>query len=206
MKIVTRCGLTLLTFGIVAGCGAATPEAEAPGSFDMQAPATPRKHPVSDGAPQVDPKLAAPTTLDLEFAPKSGSALTGRARLTQTREGVRVQLELKNVKPGDHAAHVHEKGDCSAADASSAGEHFNPSGHAHGLPTASERHVGDMGNLNADKDGEGILDIVLERANLTSDDAASLLGRSIVVHEKLDDGGQPSGNAGGRIGCVEIPK
>jgi Cu-Zn family superoxide dismutase len=99
---------------------------------------------------------------------------------------------------------VHETPDCSAPDAKSAGSHYNPDKHDHGLPAAASRHIGDLGNITADKDGKAKLEIILAGANLKADDPHSLLNRSLIIHEKKDDGGQPVGNAGGRIGCGVI--
>jgi Cu-Zn family superoxide dismutase len=117
---------------------------------------------------------------------------------------VDVVIALGGVKPGRHGAHVHENPDCSAPDAKSAGSHYNPDNHPHGLPTASEHHVGDLGNIDVGADGKGKLEITMPGANLKQGDPHSFLGRSIIIHEKVDDGGQPVGNAGGRIGCVEL--
>jgi Cu-Zn family superoxide dismutase len=136
--------------------------------------------------------------------PKSKSKLSGKAVLTETDGGVHIVLNLEGVEPGDHGAHVHEKGDCSAADAASAGGHFNPQSHDHGLPTAEKRHLGDLGNITIGKDGKGTLDFKVAGANLKDSDPASFVGRAIIVHAKKDDGGQPVGNAGGRIGCGVI--
>ena len=86
----------------------------------------------------------------------------------------------------------------------SAGGHFNPDKHDHGLPTADARHLGDLGNLEVGKDGKGHTEITIPGANLKKDDPHSYLGRAIIIHEKKDDGGQPTGNAGGRIGCGVI--
>jgi Cu-Zn family superoxide dismutase len=102
------------------------------------------------------------------------------------------------------ATHVHETGDCSAPDGASAGGHFNPEGHAHGVPPAQERHLGDLGNIEVGADGTGSTEIVVMGANLEPSDPDSFLNRAIIVHEKRDDGGQPTGNAGGRIGCGVI--
>jgi len=99
---------------------------------------------------------------------------------------------------------VHEKGDCSAPDGASAGGHFNPAGNPHALPTGNPRHLGDLGNITISPDGKGTLEIVAAGANLKDGDPNSFAGRAIIVHEKQDDGGQPTGNAGGRIGCAEI--
>jgi len=169
------------------------------------APTEPAPDPTPTAAAESLPaQAAAPKVLQLSFQAKSGTKLAGTATLTEVPEGVKVVLALENVAPGDHGSHVHEKGDCSAPDASSAGGHFNPGSHPHALPAHSPRHLGDLGNITIGKDGKGTLEIVAAGANLKPDDPSSFMGRSIIVHEKKDDGGQPTGNAGGRIGCAEI--
>jgi Cu-Zn family superoxide dismutase len=142
--------------------------------------------------------------VDVKIEPKSGSAISGKATLTETPDGVQVSLVLEHVPAGEHGAHVHEKGDCSAPDGSSAGGHFNPAGNPHALPDNNPHHLGDLGNITIDANGTGHLDILAKGANLKDRDPNSFLGRSIIIHEKKDDGGQPTGNAGGRIGCGEI--
>jgi Cu-Zn family superoxide dismutase len=143
-------------------------------------------------------------TVEVKIEPKSGSQVSGKATLTEAPDGVKVVLALEHMPPGEHGAHVHEKGDCSAPDGSSAGGHFNPAGNPHALPDTNPHHLGDLGNITIDANGNGHLEIVAAGANLKENDANSFLGRSIIVHEKKDDGGQPTGNAGGRIACGEI--
>jgi Cu-Zn family superoxide dismutase len=164
-------------------------------------PATPAEA-ASAAAPAAE--SAAGKTVEVTFQPKSGSSLSGKATLTETADGVKVDLALEGLPPGEHGAHVHEKGDCSAADGSSAGGHFNPASNPHALPAGTPRHLGDLGNITISPDGKGTLDIVAPGANLKDGDPNSFLGKAIIVHEKQDDGGQPTGNAGGRIGCAEI--
>lgn len=132
---------------------------------------------------------------------RSGSQLTGHATFTDVAGGVLVELEVHRVKPGYHAVHVHEKGDCSAADASSAGGHFNPAGKNHGSPHALDHHAGDLGSMLVDEKGDGYH--VLLMPDLTVHPGpSSVVGRAIIVHETYDDlVTQPTGNAGGRIGC-----
>lgn len=142
--------------------------------------------------------------IEVTLEPKSGSSLSGNATLTETAGGVKVELTVENAKPGAHGAHVHEKGDCSAPDGKSAGEHFNPTSHPHALPTNDARHLGDLGNIEVAADGSGKIEILAAGANLKVGDPNSFLGKAIIVHEKQDDGGQPSGNSGGRIGCGVI--
>jgi len=142
--------------------------------------------------------------LQVKLEAKSGSKLGGSAMLMEVDGGVKVTLSVEGVTPGDHGAHVHEKGDCSAPDGASAGGHFNPASNDHALPTTPKRHLGDLGNLTVGKDGKGSLEITIPGANLKTGDPSSFAGKAIIVHAKKDDGGQPVGNAGGRIGCGVI--
>ena len=146
---------------------------------------------------------AAPETLEVAIVPKSGSTLQGTARLEQRSDGVFVSVDLANAPVGRHGLHVHETADCSAPDAESAGEHFNPSSEPHGLPPAEPRHLGDLGNIEVTEQG-GQLQMLVPGATLATGDPQSLLDRAIVVHANEDSGAQPSGDAGDRIGCGEI--
>ncbi len=135
---------------------------------------------------------------------RSGSSLSGQATFTEVEGGVLVELEVHHTPPGWHAVHVHETGDCSAPDASSAGAHFNPSGMAHGAPHALQHHAGDLGNMWVDEHGEG-RHVLLMPELTVRDGPSSVRGRALIVHEKDDDlSTQPTGNAGGRIGCGVI--
>ena len=195
-------------------CAGSPPTPSPPAS--PASPASPTPEPsevVGDTAPGTaphhTPEAAAPPaakekTVQVVFQPKSGSALAGSGTLTETGEGVTVSLAIENVPPGAHGAHVHEKGDCSAPDGASAGSHFNPRSSPHALPEHAPRHLGDLGNIDIGGDGKGTIDILARGANLRRGDPRSFLGKSIIIHEKKDDGGQPTGNAGGRIGCAEI--
>ncbi len=175
------------------------------------APAAPSAAPVETAPAAAVPPAAeaaaapaAPRSIEVPLEAKSGSKLTGKAVLTETEGGVHVVLTLEGLEPGEHGAHVHEKGDCSAPDGASAGGHFNPQSKDHGLPGAEKRHLGDLGNITIGKDGKGSLDITAPGANLKASDPTSFVGRAIIVHAKKDDGGQPTGNAGGRVGCGVI--
>jgi superoxide dismutase, Cu-Zn family len=195
------------TLGLLSACGGSEPPPEAPPP--PPPPAAPAPPPVATApapaaAPEPPPK-AEPRTLEVTIEAKSGSKLSGKATLSEVDGGVKVVLSVEGVTPGgDHGAHVHEKGDCSAADGASAGGHFNPQGNEHALPTVAKRHLGDLGNLKIGKDGKGSLEITIPGANLKAGDPNSFAGKSIIVHAKKDDGGQPTGNAGGRIGCGVI--
>lgn len=114
-----------------------------------------------------------------------------------------VAVELRGLAPGPHGLHVHEFGDCSAGDASSAGGHFSPEGSAHGSPDADEQHAGDMGNIEAGDDGR--VSSELSFPGLAFSGRASILQKSVVIHRNADDmESQPAGDAGGRVGCGVI--
>jgi len=134
----------------------------------------------------------------------AGNKVSGTVTFTPLTDGVRVHAEIGGLTPGKHGFHIHEFGDCSAADFSSAGAHFNPTNQPHAGPDTGARHEGDMGNVEADASGNAKLDYVDHQITLT-DDAKSAIGRSVVVHAKPDDlKTQPSGDAGGRIACGVI--
>src|SRR6266403_5681782 len=91
--------------------------------------------------------------------PTQGNNVSGTITFTEVADGVQVHAEVTGLTPGKHGFHVHECGDCTAADASSAGGHFNPMKKPHGAPDAAERHAGDLGNLEADSTGKAHLEL-----------------------------------------------
>ena len=136
--------------------------------------------------------------------PASGSQVHGEIKFTQVGTRVRVTGEIGALAPGSHGFHIHEKGDCSAADAMSTGGHFNPQGRKHGAPGAAERHAGDLGNLNASEYGKATLSMMVDGISV-SKGADGIIGRAVIVHANQDDlKTDPTGNAGGRVGCGEI--
>lgn len=195
------------TLGLLVACGggATEPPAAPPAPPPPPAVETAAAEKPEPKAEPEAPKAAEPRMLQVKIEPKSGSKLSGSASLMEVEGGVKVTLSVEGVTPGgDHGAHIHEKGDCSSPDGKSAGGHFNPSGNDHALPTTPKRHLGDLGNLTIGKDGKGSLEITIPGANLKAGDANSFAGKAVIVHAKKDDGGQPVGNAGDRIGCGVI--
>jgi Cu-Zn family superoxide dismutase len=147
---------------------------------------------------------AAPLKAVAVLHPTAGNKVSGTVTFIEEADGVRVRAELSGLTPGKHGFHVHEFGDCSAADLASAGAHFNPTTKPHAGPDATERHVGDMGNAEADSSGNAKLDYVDHHISLTRD-KTSVIGRSVVVHAKPDDlKSQPAGDSGARIACGVI--
>ena len=143
-----------------------------------------------------------PTKAIAVLHPTAGNNVTGSVTFTQSGEAVKVVADITGLTPGKHGFHIHEFGDCSSSDGSSAGGHFNPTHKQHGAPDANERHAGDLGNIEADASGKAHLDWK-GKLSLTGTD--SIIGKSIVVHEKEDDlKTDPSGNSGARIACSVI--
>lgn len=135
--------------------------------------------------------------------PASGSQAHGTVKFTQVGTRVRVDAEIAALTPGLHGFHIHEKGDCSAPDATSAGAHFNPATKKHGGPGAADRHAGDLGNLNANEFGKATLTVMVDGISVGKEN--SVIGRGIVVHADPDDlKTDPTGNSGGRIACGAI--
>lgn len=133
----------------------------------------------------------------------SGSSVAGKVTFTASGDQVQVVADITGLTPGKHGFHIHEFGDCSSPDGSSAGGHFNPSHKEHGAPDAAERHAGDLGNIEADSSGKAHLEWTDKTMKLSGAD--SIVGRGVIVHEKADDlKTQPTGNAGGRLGCGVI--
>ncbi len=131
--------------------------------------------------------------------PTAGNEVTGTISFTQTGDKVTVEANVSGLKPNaKHGFHIHEYGDVSSPDGSSAGGHYNPEGHDHALPTTETRHAGDFGNLEADAEGNATLTLTVDNITLVDDDTA-IIGRGVIVHADPDDGGQPTGNAGPRI-------
>ncbi len=142
--------------------------------------------------------MSAPKDAIAVLVPAAGSNVSGTVRFTATPEGVHVVADINGLTPGAHGFHVHEKGDLSKPDLTSAGGHFNPEGHHHADRTDKERHVGDLGNLQAGPDGHASADFIDPVLQLTGEH--SIIGRSVIVHGKADDlKSQPAGDAGPRV-------
>lgn len=138
------------------------------------------------------------------LAATAGNNATGSVAFTANGDRVRVLAKVSGLTPGAHGFHIHEKGDCSAADGLSAGGHFNPTAKAHGNPAAGEHHGGDMPMLVADASGNATLDATLDTITL-GDGANGIAGRAVIVHKDADDfKTQPTGNSGARVACGVI--
>jgi Cu-Zn family superoxide dismutase len=138
-----------------------------------------------------------------DLSPASNSNVKGTVTFVRQGSMTLVEATVSGLTPGLHGFHIHEKGDCSAPDASSAGGHFNPGGMPHAGPDSHDRHVGDFGNIEADASGNARFSKLF--SNLQYEGTASIVGKAVIVHAKADDlKTQPSGDAGGRVACGVI--
>jgi superoxide dismutase, Cu-Zn family len=127
------------------------------------------------------------------------SGVHGQITFTQRGDEVEIVGEISGLKPGKHGFHIHEFGDCSSPDGMSTGGHFNPTKMMHGRPEDDNRHVGDLGNVDADEGGKATINMRDKVIKLNG--PTSIVGRAVIVHANPDDFSQPVGNAGGRVAC-----
>ena len=159
--------------------------------------------------PKPTPPAATSTAQEgrANLASASGSLVSGTVTLKPMGDGVHLTGTVGGFAANSHhGIHVHEKGDCSSADASSAGGHFNPTADPHGRASReAPHHAGDMDNLVADGDGVAQVDIHMHGVTLGGGAANDIAGRALVVHAAPDDyTSQPSGNSGARVACAVI--
>ena len=191
--VLAALGSTALIVGL-AGCAGAPRSTDAP-----PAPAT--------GTPPASPATTSTAREAVaNLASASASLVSGRLVLVPMGRGVHLTGEIGGLQPGSsHGFHIHEKGDCSAADASSAGGHFNPAAQPHGRAGHGAHHAGDADNLVADANGVARVDVHVDGVTLGGGAANDIAGRAIVVHAAADDySSQPAGNAGARVACGVI--
>ncbi len=146
---------------------------------------------------------------DVVIESRSGNkTVKGQIHFMYQNEILNMTAKIEGLKPNStHGFHIHEVGDCTALDATTAGGHFSPNtGNKHSSHTDPNRHAGDLGNIKSDKNGVAEISLTLPGLNLSSSDKTySVLGRAIIVHADPDDMvTQPTGNSGARIGCGVI--
>jgi Cu-Zn family superoxide dismutase len=181
-------------WALLAGCG----QRDKPADM-AETPATPAAPAPADTPPAASGASA-------QLAPTQGHNASGTLALVTEGDSVRVTGTLQGLSPnGEFGFHIHETGDCSAPDASSAGAHFNPANAQHGNPQGDMHHAGDMLNARSDAQGAAMVDAVASGVSLGGGQPNDVRGKAIVLHEKADDyATQPSGNSGARIACGVI--
>jgi superoxide dismutase, Cu-Zn family len=147
----------------------------------------------------------APPIASAGLTPTKGNKTIGEATFEQAGDKVKVFVFVQGLKAGqEHGLHIHEKGDCSSGDGTSAGGHFNPFGKPHGPQGGANRHAGDLPSLKANKAGRANVQVELDQISVTPG-PGSVVGRAVIVHADPDDfKTQPTGNAGARLACGVI--
>lgn len=137
--------------------------------------------------------------------PTQGQKAKGQIWIAEGFGKVKVEVNMTGLDPNSqHGIHIFEFGDCSAPDAVSVGEHYNPEGKPHGGLKGPARHLGDLGNLNTDKKGEAHLSFVVENMSINTN-LNPVLGRALVIDKNPDDlTSQPSGGLSPRVSCGVI--
>lgn len=145
--------------------------------------------------------------LIVQMEPRSNSNVSGTIKFVEENGKVTMTAELNGLDEGMHAIHLHENADCSAKDATSAGGHWNPTFEDHGKwGDADGYHRGDIGNFDANADGEGSITFTTSEWCIgCEDEKKNILNKAVIVHSGADDFvSQPSGDAGARVGCAVI--
>jgi len=191
----TNVGLAVVVALMLAACSREQPEG------------APREPEPTTAAPaeKATPAEAAQEAV-AQVAPTQGNTVTGSLALTSSPQGVHITGAIQGLKPdAEFGFHIHEKGDCSAPDGSSAGGHFNPTQAQHGNPTSAAHHAGDMVNIRSNGEGVAQVDTTAAGTTLHGDPTTDVVGKAIIVHEGPDDyATQPSGNSGKRVACGVI--
>jgi superoxide dismutase, Cu-Zn family len=126
----------------------------------------------------------------------------GTATISSAAAGVKIQLNLKNLPPGEHGIHIHQAAQCDATD-------FNPDGKQHGTLNPQGPHAGDLMNFTVAADGTAKATLTGSMVNMGADSHSIFTngGTALVIHAKADDmKTDPSGNSGDRIACGVITK
>jgi len=148
---------------------------------------------------------ATKTQAKCELVAIGDSQVKGAITFHQEDGVVTIRGEVTGLTPGKHGFHVNEKGDLSDQESGkSAGERFNPTDQAHGKMADKKRHVGDLGNIEANEDGTATIEIEDSVISLVGEH--SIIGRALVIHADADKFTQPSGDAGGRVAFGKIEK
>lgn len=128
----------------------------------------------------------------------------GQVQLRETPQGLIVTAEFTGLPEGAHGFHIHAAGQCEPP-FQTAGGHFNPDGHQHGMANPAGKHAGDLPNIHVAASGDAAVEHFA--VGLTLDALFGEAGTAIVVHADADDHAtDPTGNAGDRIACGMVSR
>ena len=193
-----------VAFATVLAASACTPPGNTPETGETGSPRGAAAAREAGRDPIMVSRSAAAEMARADLRPTDGNTTSGVLEFTKTPGGIlSISVEIAELAEGKHGLHVHDVGDCSAPNASSAGDHFSPDGHTHGAPADTIHHAGDLGNVTADS--RGIAVTKLETSDLTLDGRYGVVGRAVIVHAGEDDFiSQPAGDSGDRVACGVI--
>ena len=204
----------LIPLAVCTACGKKDEPATAAAPVETPTPAPVIAKPPASVDPAPNTSAAAPAPVSnpgpvhVTLVSATGSTVGGVLTVTNEGDAVSILGEITGLPPGKEVGfHVHEVGDCSLPDFTSAGPHFNPTMDPHGGPKSKAHHMGDLPNAKADKSGRALIDITVKGPSLVDKDGApsAILGKSLVVHAMRDDyKTQPSGDSGARVACGVI--
>lgn len=196
MKYVSLVALALL----VAACGR---KEDAAPVTDAPAPAGDSPSVATTTEPDTTASAEATAEAGVQLSPTQGNTANGGLKVTAAGTAVKISGMIQGLEPdSEFGFHFHEKGDCSAPDATSAGAHFNPTNEDHGNPQAQPHHAGDMLNVKSDAQGVAAVSIDNSDVSLQTGQPNDIVGKALVLHAKPDDyKTQPSGDSGDRIAC-----
>lgn len=214
-----RTALCLVSLAALAACDRRGPDEQPEDTNDLAPQTEPGAGAIGEPQPDLpatpvepppDPAGSAgaaggATTAEARIEPTEGNQANGVVRFSTENGMVTIAGTINGLEPGEHGLHVHENGDCSAPDASSAGGHFNPHDDPHGSPRddPDSHHVGDLGNVTADADGEA--EVSVDDPEMQLKGPESVIDKALIVHGGRDDfESQPSGDSGPRVGCGVI--
>ncbi|MDT0607125.1 superoxide dismutase family protein [Croceitalea rosinachiae] len=156
---------------------------------------------------ETEVEMAKNEAITFKLEPKSDSSVSGEVTFSEEGGTVSMSASLTGLTEGEHAIHIHEKADCSSADGKSTGGHWNPTFQPHAKWGAEGGyHRGDIGNFNADENGNASISFATNEWCIGCDDETkNIIGKAIIVHQGVDDfTSQPSGAAGARVACTGI--
>ena len=144
-------------------------------------------------------------TMNLVTADGVGKSV-GTITIKESKDGVTIEPKLKDLPPGEHGFHVHEKASCDPADkdgkktaAQAAGAHYDPDAtKAHKGPGGGG-HKGDLPKLVVSDKGEAKDKLEVKGLKLSD-----IEGRALMIHaggDNYSDTPKPLGGGGDRIVC-----
>lgn len=150
-----------------------------------------------------------PSQIESDILRANGDVIGSVTVTSLGKDGVQVNVVVRDILAGTHAMHFHEFGKCDAPDFTSSGGHYNPDGKAHGMNMPDGPHAGDMMNVEADAAGNGVFNVINDRVSISGEHGLHPLldsdGTALILHERADDyETQPTGAAGARIGCAVL--